>query len=120
VFTLSANGDGALFTRNVGTISMNLTSVEKVTVNALAGADTVNINDPSGSGVTQIDVNLGVAGAGDGAADTININDDDPVQVTNNGGGDLSILGLSGAIVHVTGFETGTDHLFINGDLFNI
>ena len=99
---------------------MDLTSVEKVTVNALAGADTVNINDPSGSGVTQIDVNLGVAGAGDGAADTININDDDPVQVTNNGGGDLSILGVSGAIVHVTGFETGTDHLFINGDLFNI
>jgi hypothetical protein len=91
-----------------------------VTVNALGGADTINVNDPSGSGVAAVLINLGVAGAGDGSADTININDDDPVQVTNNGGGDLSILGVSGAVVHVTGFETGTDHLFINGDLFNI
>ncbi|MFL6753383.1 MAG: calcium-binding protein [Sphingomicrobium sp.] len=120
-FTLSADGaGGALFTRNVGTISMDLTSVEKVTVTAQGGADIINVNDPTGSGVTAIDINLGVGGAGDGATDTININDDDPVQVTNNGGGDLSILGLSGAVVHVTGFEAGTDHLFINGDLFNI
>ena len=119
-FTLSADAGGALFTRNVGTITMDLASVEKVTVNALGGADTINVNDPSGSGVAAVLINLGVAGAGDGSADTININDDDPVQVTNNGGGDLSILGVSGAVVHVTGFETGTDHLFINGDLFNI
>jgi Ca2+-binding RTX toxin-like protein len=116
VFTLSAEAGGALFTRDLGTISMHLTSIEKVTVNALAGADTVNINDPSGSGVTEIDVNLSV----DGAADTINIHDDDVLQVINNGNGDLSILGLSGAIVHITGFEAANDHLVINGDVFGI
>ena len=119
-FTLTADPSGALFTRNVGTITMDLTSIEKVTVNALAGADTVNVNDPTGTGVTEIDINLGVNGAGDGAIDTININDDDALQVVNNGNGDLTILGVSGATVHVTGFEAANDHLVINGNPFSI
>jgi hypothetical protein len=119
-FFLSADSGGALFTRTQGTISMELNSIEKVTVNALAGADTVHIFDPSGSGVSEIDVNLGVNGAGDGAADTVFINDDDQVQVTNNGNGDLTITGVSGAAVHITGFEAANDQLFINGNLFHL
>ena len=119
VFTLSADAGGALFTRDIGTITMDLTSIEKVTVNALAGPDTININDPSGSGVTEIDINLGVNGAGDGAADTINIHDDDVLQVIDNGNGDLSIIGLSGAVVHITGFEAANDHLVINDNPFS-
>ena len=76
-FTLSADGDHALFTRVQGNIVMDLDEVEKVTVNALGGADTININDPTGTDVTDIDINLGLGGVGDNAADTININDDD-------------------------------------------
>jgi Ca2+-binding RTX toxin-like protein len=120
VFTISADGDGALFTRDAGNIIMNLTGIEKVTVNALAGADTININDPTGTGIHEFDVNLGVGGLGDGAADTIFINDDDDVQVVNLGNGNLSIIGVSGAEVHITGFETGVDHLVINGDIFGV
>ena len=117
-FTFTANGDdSALFTRVQGNIVMDLHDIEKVTVNALAGSDTVTINDPTGSGVTDFDINLGVNGQGDGAVDTININDDDHVSVVNNGNGDLTITGLSGATVHVTGFEA-TDHLVINGQPF--
>jgi len=117
-FTFTANGDdSALFTRVQGAIVMDLHDIEKVTVNALAGSDTVTINDPTGSGVTDFDINLGVNGQGDGAVDTININDDDHVSVVNNGNGDLTITGLSGATVHVTGFEA-TDHLVINGQPF--
>jgi Ca2+-binding RTX toxin-like protein len=119
-FTLSADAGGALFTRVQGNIVMDLTNIEKVTVNALAGADTINVNDPSGSGVTEVDINLGVNGAGDGSADTVNINDDDVLQVINNGNGDLTILGVSGATVHVTGFEAANDHLVINGNPFSI
>jgi Ca2+-binding RTX toxin-like protein len=119
-FALSADGERALFTRVQGNIIMDLGGVEKVTVNALGGADTVTINDPTGTGVTDIDINLGVGGTGDGALDTININDDDDVQVIVGQNGNLTILGLSGATVHITGFEVGSDSLLINGDLFPV
>ena len=118
VFSAKAGG-GALFTRDIGGIVMDLTSVEKVTLNALGGADTVHINDPSGTGVTEFDINLGVNGLGDGAHDKVFIDDDDAVRVVDNGGGDISILGVSGAIVHITGFEAANDQLIINGNLFH-
>ena len=119
-FALSADGERALFTRVQGTIVMDLNDVEHLTVNALGGADTVTINDPTGTDVTDIDINLGVGGSGDGAADTININDDHDVQVVVGQNGNLTILGVSGATVHISGFETGSDHLVINGDLFPV
>jgi Ca2+-binding RTX toxin-like protein len=113
-FTLSSSDGHALLTRVQGNIAMDLHGVENLTLNPLAGADTVTINDPSGSGLTDIDLNFGF----DGASDTININDDDHVSVVNNGNGNLTITGVSGATVHVTGFETANDHLVINGDTF--
>src|SRR5690349_4638775 len=113
-FTLSASDGHALLTRVQGNIVMDLHGVENITLNPLAGADTINIDDPSGSGLTDIDLNLGF----DGASDTINISDDDHVSVVNNGNGNLTITGVSGATVHVTGFETANDHLVINGDTF--
>jgi len=114
-FTLSAGPDGhALFTRAQGGIIMDLHSVENITLNPLAGDDTVTINDPSGTGLTDIDLNLGF----DGGNDSININDDDHVSVVNNGNGNLTITGVSGATVHVTGFEAAHDHLVINGEAF--
>jgi Ca2+-binding RTX toxin-like protein len=117
-FTLSASGDHALFTRVQGNIVMDLTEIEKVTVNALGGADTININDPTGTGITDIDINLGINGVGDNASDTININDDDVLTVIDNGNGNLTILGVSGATVHITGFEAANDHLVIDGQPF--
>ena len=117
-FTLSASGDHALLTRVQGNIVMDLHDVEKVTVNASGGADTININDPKGAGVTDIDINLGAGGIGDN--DTININGDDHLTVVDNGNGNLTISGLSGATVHITGFEAANDHLFIDGHLFGL
>lgn len=120
-FNFSAKiGGGALFTRDIGNITMDLTSVEKVTLNALGGADNIHINDPSGSGVTEFDINLGLNGQGDGASDTIFLNDDDQARVVNNGHGDITILGVSGATIHITGFEAANDHLVINGNPFQI
>ena len=114
-FTLTSSDDGhALFTRVQGSIVMDLTDIEKVTLNPFGGADTITINDPSGTGITDIDLNLGF----DGSNDTININDDDNVSVVDNGNGNLTILGVSGATVPVTGFEATHDHIFINGQLF--
>jgi len=113
-FTLSSSDGHALLTRVQGNIVMDLHGVENLTLNPLTGADTITIDDPSGSGLTDIDLNLGF----DGANDTININDDDHVSVVNNGNGNLTISGVSGATVHVTGFEAANDHLVINGDTF--
>jgi Ca2+-binding RTX toxin-like protein len=114
-FTFSANGDdGALFTRVQGNIVMDLHAIETVTVNALGGADTVTINDPAGSGVTDISINLGLNGVGDGAADTVNINAHG-ASVVDNGNGNLTIFDVSGATVHITGFEAANDHLVIDG-----
>jgi Ca2+-binding RTX toxin-like protein len=116
-YTLSAGGDGLLLTRVQGNIVMDMTGVEKVTLNALGGADVINVNNPTGSGLTLFELKLGVNGAGDGFADTININDVG-VQVVNNGNGDLSITDAAGAVIHITGFEANLDHLVINGNPF--
>jgi len=120
-FTFTADtANDALFTRVQGNIVMTLNDVENITVNALAGADTITINDPSGTKVTEFAINLGLNGLGDGAVDKIFINDDDDVQVVNNGNGNLTVLDVSGATVHITGFEVGSDQLFINGHLFGV
>jgi hypothetical protein len=119
-FVLTGVAGGAEFTRDLGQITMGLTSVENVTLNAFGGADNVHINNLSGSGVQEFDVNLGVDGTGDGASDTIFVNDNGSVQVVDNGGGSIDIFGVSGATVHITGFEVANDHLVINGDLFHL
>jgi Ca2+-binding RTX toxin-like protein len=115
-FALSANGERALFTRVQGNIVMDLNEVEKVTVNTLGGADTITINDPTGTDIAEIDINLGSGGIGD--ADTIVINNDEDVQVIFGENGNLTILGVSGAVVNITGFEALNDQLIISGDLF--
>lgn len=114
-FALSANGERSSFTRVQGNIVMDMNDVEKVTVNALGGTDTITINDPSGTDITDIVINLGVGGVGDGAADTIFINGDADVTVVDSGNGNLTILGLSGATVQITDFEALNDHLVIDG-----
>jgi hypothetical protein len=40
------------------------------------------------------------------------------LSVVDNGNGDLTITGLSGATVHITGFEAANDHLVIDGHPF--
>ncbi len=115
-FTLGADGDHVLFTRVQGNITMDLDSVEKVTLNTFGGADTVNVNDPSGTGLKEFNINLGF----DSASDTININDDDNVHVDVGQNGQVTISDVSGAVIHITGFEAGLDHLVIDGNPFAI
>ena len=47
IFTASANGGRVVFTRNLGSIVMDLNDVEKINLNALGGVDTVTLNDLS-------------------------------------------------------------------------
>src|SRR5262245_52847709 len=73
-FEVSANGDRVRFTRDVGNIVMDLNDVETIHVNALGGADSVTVNDLTGTDVTQVAIHLaGTPGGttGDNLANTV-------------------------------------------------
>ena len=114
---ISANGGHARFTRDIAGITMDLNGVEKIAFNALGGADTITVNDLSGTGVTQVDVNLAAnGGAGDGAADTVIVdgtNGANTIEVLGSGTS-FSVVGLP-ALVNVSGSEGANDTLVIKG-----
>ena len=73
----SANGSRLRLTRDVGNVTMDVNGVEQVNVVALGGADTVTVNDLSGTGVTGVNLDLAAtpgSGTGDGQADTVIVN----------------------------------------------
>ena len=117
-FEVSANGERVRFTRDLGTIVMDLNDVEKIDVNALGNTDTITVNDLSGTDVAEMNINLagtiGVTG-GDGQADTVIVkgtNGDDIVDVF-GAGTSVSVLGLA-ARTNVTNSEGANDSLVIN------
>jgi Ca2+-binding RTX toxin-like protein len=116
---LAANGERAVFTRDIAGVAMDLNDVEHVTFNALGGADNVTIHDLSGTDVTAVDVSLAstIGGtAGDGAADTVTVEataDNDVAIVFGDASG-VSVFGLATA-VNVTGMEAANDTLKISG-----
>ena len=73
VFNLSANSGRALFTRNVGNITMDLNDVERVELRALGGTDDFNIGDLSATDVTEVVVDLAatIGGTADGVRDQV-------------------------------------------------
>src|SRR4029077_17571686 len=100
---IAANGSRLRFTRDVAAITMDADGVERVNFNALGGADTITVNDLTGTAVTEVNVNL--AGTlngigGDGAADSVIVSGtagDDAIQVFGDVSG-LSVLGLTAQI----------------------
>lgn len=113
---LSANGSRLRFTRDVANITMDADGVERVDFNALGGADTITVNDLSGTDVTEVNLNLagtldGVAG--DGQVDNVIVNGtagDDVAFVAGDVSG-VSVLGLP-AQVNITGADS-TDRLSV-------
>jgi len=116
VFETSANGGRILFTRNLGNIVMDTDDVERIDVNALGGADTMTVNDLSGTDVTDVISDLaGPVGGSDGEADSVIVNatDGDDVAVLTGQGAQLDVLGLA-ARVFVTDGAVGEDRLTVN------
>jgi Ca2+-binding RTX toxin-like protein len=113
---ISANGGRVRFTRDVANIVMDLNDVERIDFKALGGADTITVNDLSGTDVTEVNLDLSAAGGGgDGQADTVIINGtsgDDVVVVAGNAGG-VTVAGLA-ARVNITGSEAANDRLIVN------
>ncbi len=113
---LSANGSRLRFTRDVASIVMDVNGVERVDFNALGGADAVTVNDLTGTGVTEVNLNLGATGGGgDGAADTVTVNGTnagDNIKVFGQGTS-ASVVGLPAA-VNLTNSEGANDSLVVN------
>jgi len=113
---ISANGERARFFRDVASVTMDLNDTETIDFHALGGADTITVNDLSGTDVSHVKIDLGAAaGGGDGQVDTIVINatnGDDVISVTNNNGV-VTVLGLHTEVT-IANFEA-TDRIVING-----
>ncbi len=116
--TISANGQQVRFFRDPGPITMDLNGVERIDFNALGGADTITVNDLTGTDVTEVNIDLASplgSGTGDGQPDNVVVNGtdgDDGVSVAGDATG-VSVLGLATQI-HVTGAEADKDGFTVN------
>src|SRR5258705_807153 len=71
---ISANGSRVRLSRDVAAIVMDLNGLEHIQLATLAGADTVTVNDLTGTDTTQVAIDLAAtpgSGQGDGAPDTL-------------------------------------------------
>jgi Ca2+-binding RTX toxin-like protein len=97
---LSANGNRLRFFRDVATITMDTAGVEQVDFNALGGADTITVNDLSGTDVDSVNIDLAGTlggGTGDGVADNVIVkgtNGDDAIDVSGESR-NLTVSGLA-------------------------
>jgi Ca2+-binding RTX toxin-like protein len=119
IFDVSANGTRVRFTRNVGTVVLDLNGVETLELNALGGTDMLTVNDLTGTGLTSVNVDLAstLGGTtGDGATDTITVNGTaapDTINILANAGA-VDVFGLA-ALVHILHSEAANDDLIANG-----
>ena len=117
IFEASAVGSRVRFTRNLANIVMDLDDVEQIDLNALGSADTVVVNDLSGTEVTRIETDLAAAiggAGGDLQADNVVVaaTNGDDVAVTAAQGSSLELQGLP-VTIGVTGVEPGADRLTV-------
>lgn len=112
-----ANGERFTFLRDVGAVVMDTINLEQVDFRAFGGADTININDLTGTDIEQINLNLGISGTagGDGEIDTINVvgsDRNDVVRIATSGH-DVVVSGLT-ADISIFRADAG-DRLVVSG-----
>ena len=118
-FDLSANGSRLRFSRDIGSVVMDVNGTEQINIAALGGADTITVNDLTGTDVTTVNVNLEAppnSGAGDNSPDTVIINGTDGNDVFDAIGdaSGVTVIGPS-AQVNITAAEAANDRLVISG-----
>ena len=113
---VAANGGRVRFFRDIANVTMDLNDLERVDFRALGGADTIVVNDLSGTDVTELNTDLAaLGGAGDAQPDNVIVhatNGDDVVSVTGSAG-TVQAGGLA-ALVSVSGTEAANDRLTVN------
>jgi hypothetical protein len=112
---VSANGGRVRFTRDVANVTMDLDDVEGVVFHAFGGADTLTVDDLTGTDVETVDADLAAQiGGGDGGLDTVVVNGTagpDKVKVSRSSG-KIQVAGLQ-AQTRIAGAEPLTDTLRI-------
>ncbi len=105
--TMSEIGGRLNFFRFQGNVTMSTDGVEIVDDNPVGGADTVTVDDLTGTDVVQTNLDLAGAfggNAGDGAADSVTVNGTDGVDninIAGNGSGaDLTGLATAVSVKH--------------------
>ena len=120
---ISANGQRVRLSRDIANITMDLDGVEHIQVNALGSADTITVNDLTGTDAKQVAIDLSSpagSGQGDGAADTVTVNGtagNDHISIASSGSS-VVVNGLA-ARVSISGAEPGNDSLLVNGGAGN-
>ena len=120
---ITANHGRVTFNRDVAGITMDLNGIEHIDFTARGGADNINVGDLTGTGVTQVAIDLEStpgSGVGDGAADTVTVNGtpgSDNIQVA-GAGGSVTVAGLP-ATVTLAGSEAANDQLIVDGGAGN-
>ena len=109
--TISPNGGRAMFFRDIASVTMDLNDTEVIQFTALGGADTIVVNDLSGTDVTQLAIDLAstVGGAaGDAQVDTLTLSASDGANTINLSGATGALLTVTGlpASVTISQFET--------------
>jgi hypothetical protein len=127
--TMTAAGRRLVFVRQPGNVTMDTDDVESVDFRALGGADSITVNDLTGTDVTETDLDLAAAlggNAGDGLVDNVVVNGtngDDTIGIDGNGSGaDVSGLATAVSVTHADATDTlsvntlaGTDNVLTNG-----
>jgi hypothetical protein len=130
--TMSANGGRLTFFREPAAITMDTDGVESVDFNALGSADSITVNDLTGTDVTQTNLDLASALGGtapDGAVDNVVVNGtngDDTIDIDGNGSGaDVTGLATAVSVEHADPTDpadrlsvdtrAGTDNVTANG-----
>jgi Ca2+-binding RTX toxin-like protein len=127
--TMSANGGRLTFFRVQGNVTMDTNDVEIVDDNPIGGADSITVNDLTGTDVTQTNIDLAGAfggNVGDGVVDNVVVNGtngDDNIAINGNGSGaDVTGLATAVSVKHADTTDTlsvntlaGTDHVTANG-----
>ena len=116
---ISANGTRVRLFRDVGNVTMDLNGVEHIQLAAVGGADTITVNDLTGTDVTQVAIDLAATAgttSGDGQPDQVIVNGtagDDVIKIAGSGGS-VTVNGLA-AQVTIANAEGANDTLTVNG-----
>src|SRR4029453_10530698 len=102
---ITANGDHAIFFRDIANVTMDLNNVETIDFRALGGVDNITVGDLSATDVTRVDIDLrGPNGGGDGSADSVTVNG-------TNAADNFGVSGDAGG-VHVFGLHADVNMFF--------
>jgi hypothetical protein len=114
IMSLSPDGQRSVFLRDLGNIRMDMSDVELLDLTALGGADTVTVNDMSGTDFRHANVDLSVPAGGDDATDVVTVNGTDQDDQLRARANDvrITVAGLD-SDTRITGMEP-TDQLRIN------